>query len=161
MGTNKVDFRMARLVAATVLCLGGTATAGEFHTDKFSNCQVFLGDAQLGLRPQWHGPCVNGNAHGVGVVRLFENGNFYGAFFGTLAGGKWQTGVLQTPTGYTAGTFIDNAVQSTDDRNVLIRAFDHGAMAANRLADDFASKGNHESAKYYREIARKLASQMD
>jgi hypothetical protein len=78
-----------------------------------------------------------------------------------MSDGRWTIGVFETPTGYAAGTFIDNERQDTDDRNVLIHAFDLGAQAATALAADFARKGNTASAAHYRDMADKLAGQMD
>lgn len=134
------------------------AAAADLVTDRTGGCRI---EAPDGLAPQWHGACRDGLAEGRGVVRLFAAGQFRSAFFGTVAGGRWRFGVHATDTGYAAGAFEAAAPLPSEDRNTLIRAFDEAAAAAEDLAETFARAGNAASATHYRDVAARLAGQMD
>lgn len=149
------------LIAAALLVSGGPTLAADYRLDPQSGCSVYLADDQTQWQAHWHGACRDGKAQGLGVVRLFENGQFYGAFFGQVAKGQWKNGVFRTPTGDIAGMFQNNHALPTDDRNDLIRAFDIAAQAATALSNEFQRAGNKASAAHYRQVAENLLNTLD
>lgn len=149
---------VAALAAGLALVAPAPAAAADLVTDRTGGCRI---EAPADLAPQWHGACRDGLAEGRGVVRLFTAGQVRSAFFGTVAEGRWRFGVHATDTGYAAGTFEAAAPVPSDDRNTLIRAFDEAAAAAEDLAETFARAGNGASAAHYRDVAARLARQMD
>lgn len=110
---------------------------------------------------RWTGGCQDGNAHGLGVLRAYVGGRASRLFFGRLQAGRLVIGVVELPEGYVAGEFRDGRPLDSDDRALIIKAFDEAQAAARLAADEFQQAGNGASARYYRDKARQLARQMD
>lgn len=110
---------------------------------------------------RWTGACVDGHAHGLGVLRAYAGHRASRLFFGRLQAGRLLIGVVDLPEGYVAGEFRDGRALDTDDRNLILKAFNEAQAAARLAADHFSQAGNAASASYYRDKARQLAQQMD
>lgn len=120
-------------------------------------------------RLSWLGSCRDGFAQGSGVVlREFEEdlGLEPERFYGSVKNGYLNVGVVETSTGYSAGTWAHGALapEMTDDiaqRNVVIHAFEVAAAAASTVSKSFAKKGDTTSSRFYAERARHLREQLD
>lgn len=110
---------------------------------------------------KWKGACQAGVAEGLGVLLAYDKGRLAEAFYGRVRKGQPEFGVVETADGYLAGRFMDGKLITNDDRNTLIRAFREGASAALVASESFKRKGNQVSAKYYKDAAERLQSQMD
>ena len=114
----------------------------------------------------WIGRCRNGFADGSGVILEVVEGAEPERFYGRVQGGYLSVGVLQTPSGFMAGTWANGALADTlaDDvaqRNTVIAAFEAAANAATSVSKSFAKKGDAKASQYYAEQAKLLREQMD
>lgn len=110
---------------------------------------------------RWEGACVKGQAQGRGVLRGLQDGKLQRAFYGCMAGGHVVFGVLELPGGFKAGEFHHGQLRNSDDRALLMRAFDEASAAARDAAARYRKAGNAASARYYQDKAKQLAEQMD
>jgi hypothetical protein len=110
---------------------------------------------------QWIGPCLSGVADGAGVLKHYDGGRLRESFFGAFKAGEAEIGVIDTAAGFVAGRFDRGVVIDTQDRNILIQAFDAAGKAARNAGDMFDRQGNAQSAAFYRLQAEKLARQME
>jgi hypothetical protein len=110
---------------------------------------------------QWLGACANGMGNGLGALKYYADGSLRETFLGELRDGYPVIGVIDKGAGYVAGRFVGGKVQETDDRNEILKAFRVASRAAEAVSESFARKGNKASAAFYRDLAAKLASQMD
>jgi len=125
------------------------------------SCKAEAPDSWRGYAVRWEGPCESGTAEGLGALRAYQNQRVVEAFYGRLKAGQISFGVMETPGGYLAGRFVGGHLVKDDDRNTIISAFREGASGAMAASESFGRKGNESSARYYKEIAERLASQMD
>ena len=143
------------------------ASAAAFATSKNTNCKLFVQPQELKLSLNWHGPCRNGFAHGLGVIRYQRGVEVTSVFYGILKDGFWETGVLDNRKGYIAGRFERNTLlvslnsEGVQDRNVILQAFRTAEKAAIKLSKEFERQKNSASAKHYLAESQKLAQQMD
>jgi hypothetical protein len=110
---------------------------------------------------RWHGACLKGRADGLGVLRHLSGSKVDRVFYGRLKSGVPSLGVIEIDGGFIAGEFRDGVVADSQDRNIIIRAFDEASKAAKSAASRFERDGNKASATHYRERAKALANQMD
>ncbi|WP_420138005.1 hypothetical protein [Sphingomonas sp.] len=106
----------------------------------------------------WLGPCRNGVAEGLGVVRI-QHQLDWSLFLGRVAGGKPVTGALYlTPQNLVAATRFDSAghVVSGDNPAADHQAFLLGAAVAKQAAVHFTAEKNARSAAFYARIAASL-----
>ncbi len=152
--------RLAHLVLALFIgVVPGLGYCQASATNK--SCKLVAPDSWRGYLVQWEGPCEAGIAEGLGVLRAYENKKVVEAFYGRLKAGTPSFGVMETADGYMAGRFLSGHLVKDDDRNTIIRAFREGASGAIAASESFKRKGNQASARYYKEIADRLSSQMD
>jgi hypothetical protein len=153
---------MKTLMLFLSLIITANASA-DFSKSQNTKCKIFTTPSQSKLKPNWHGPCKNGFANGLGVIRNLKGSNVDSIFYGVLENGLWASGVYETQGGYRAGQFKNNELVSAQevDRNVIIRAFDTAAKAATQLSKEFEQQGNMASYKHYKAEAEKLSQQMD
>jgi hypothetical protein len=111
---------------------------------------------------RWSGGCsADGIADGYGVLRAYSNSKVVESYFGELRRGRLYVGVIETPSGYVAGKFVDGKPLGNQDRNDLIAAFNIAAKAARQMSEVFRRKGDKAAFHYYSEKARILQEQMD
>ena len=111
---------------------------------------------------RWDGACAGSQADGLGVLKEQQGAAVKRMFLGRAAKGELALGVVDIPDeGYMAGRFSAGKLQPTDDRQLIIQAFDEAAKAATAAADRFEKAGNAGSAKFYRAKAKALREQMD
>jgi hypothetical protein len=110
---------------------------------------------------RWSGDCRDGLAQGRGVLRVYAGGQLRGSYFGRVAAGQPQLGVIERPDGFVAGRFEAGRVLQDGDRNILIEAFDEASAAARQLAGVYRQAGNGASSRYYENKAEQLARQLD
>ena len=106
----------------------------------------------------WLGPCRNGVAEGVGVLRI-QHKLDWSLFLGRAAGGKPVTGTLYlTPQTPVAATRFDGAghVVSGESPAADHQAFLLGAAAAKAASARFAAEKNARSAAFYARLAADL-----
>jgi hypothetical protein len=125
------------------------------------SCKVDAPDSWRGYSVQWEGPCESGIAEGLGALRAYQNQKVVEAFYGKVKAGQISFGVMETSDGYLAGKFVSGHLVKDQDRNTIISAFREGASGATAASESFSRKGNESSARYYKKIADRLASQMD
>jgi hypothetical protein len=150
-----------------LMLIAVAASAADFTTSKNTKCKLFVQPSELTLSLNWHGPCQNGFAHGLGVVRYQRGAEVTSVFYGILKEGYWDSGVLDIKKGYVAGRFEKNKSvtslnsEGVEDRNVILQAFRTAAQAALELSTEFEKQNNKASAKHYKDESEKLAQQMD
>lgn len=110
---------------------------------------------------RWFGPCPGGAADGLGVLRSYLNGKPGPAFYGRMAKGALDVGVVEDEGGFAAGKFVGGEPQQGGDRQTLIKAFDIAAKAARAAAAQFRAENNAGSANLYEAKAKQLERQMD
>lgn len=111
---------------------------------------------------RWDGACVGPQADGLGVLKEQQGAAVKRMFLGRVAKGELSLGVVDIPDqGFAAGRFEQGKLVPTDDRQLIIKAFDEGARAATAAAERFEKAGNAASAKFYRAKAKELREQMD
>jgi hypothetical protein len=102
-----------------VLCLGisiparaqeeDQAKPAEWIADPRTGCKVWNNYPQDGDEISWDGPCVDGLAHGKGVLRWFADGENYETDEGEFRRGKMHGHVIaRDDTGTFEGEFRDN-----------------------------------------------------
>lgn len=111
---------------------------------------------------RWDGACAADKADGLGVLKEQQGAAVKRMFLGRVAKGELALGVIDIPDqGYMAGRFEQGKAVPTDDRQLIIQAFEEAAKAASAAADRFEKAGNTGSAKFYRAKAKALREQMD
>jgi hypothetical protein len=106
----------------------------------------------------WLGPCRNGVAEGVGVLRV-QHQLDWSLFLGRAAGGKPVSGALYlTPQTLVAATRFDGAGHVVSGENPAAdhQAFLLGAAAAKQAAAHFGGEKNARSAAFYTRLATSL-----
>lgn len=133
-------------------------------------CEPAMGACTVATPPEgwagpaarWDGSCSGTMAEGLGVLKEYQGAAVRRIFFGRAEKGELALGVVDIPDeGYAAGRFDHGKLVPTDDRKVILAAFDAAAQAASRAAEGFDKAGNAESAKFYRAKAKALREQMD
>ncbi|MCW7540753.1 hypothetical protein OOT46_23315 [Aquabacterium sp. A7-Y] len=125
------------------------------------HCQFVVPQGWSGYTVRWEGACAKGRASGSGVLRALEKQQVKEVFYGRLAEGAPQIGVIEKPEGLVAGEFKQGAAVPTDDPGVTVKAFREAEAAALQAASRFKASGNEASGRFYREKAEMLRSQMD
>lgn len=111
---------------------------------------------------RWDGECTDGLANGLGVLKEQQGTTVQRSFFGRVEKGELVLGVIDTPDqGFSAGQFTQGRVQPTDERQVLIDAFEVAAQAAGAAATRFEQAGNKASAQFYRGKEQTFHQQLD
>lgn len=110
---------------------------------------------------RWTGDCRAGLAQGLGTLRAMQGNKVVRTFYGRLKDGQPVLGVIERDGGFQAGRFEGGAVVQDGERNTLIQAFDEARAAADAVALRHQASGNPASARYYRQKAAQLASQID
>jgi hypothetical protein len=153
------------LPAQTVAVSEQVNAAAKIAPATTSACSFTQLAAFEGRMVKWEGECAEGRARGSGVLRAYPTpGSREGGvliFFGMLDHGDPKLGVIETNDGYVAGEFAAGRPLPSEDRNVLIRAFDQAAQAAKLVSQRFEAKGNKDSAAFYAKKAQRLLQQMD
>jgi hypothetical protein len=158
---RSLKFPKATLLSTTALLIYGLSFSSS-SLAKTALCKVLRPPGvDSKVTADWRGDCKNGTATGLGVARYLNGGKVETAFYGQVKDGAWEFGVYDTNSGYIAGHFKDNQLVPSDDRNVTIQAFETASKAATELSKKFEKQGNKASAKYYKDVAGKLAGQMD
>lgn len=161
--------RILLFFAGVAIALGYGAhafgEAGPLLVDRVSGCQLRLGTALPGNTAHWTGPCRNGLADGLGLLRVYGRRDGAAAisatFYGEMVAGSIVFGVVDTGEGYLAGRFEDGRFQDSDDFNTRLRAFRTASSAARAASARFAQDGNANSAAYYRRMAARLDMQIE
>ena len=95
------------------------------------------------------------------MLKHLVDGRLRESFFGRFEAGEAVIGVIDAPGGYIAGRFANGGVIASQDRNLVIQAFDAASQAAMSVSASFKRNANASSAAFYRRQASKLARQMD
>jgi len=142
--------------------------AGDRRTEGRPGCRFERPEVwPAGSGPvSWIGRCRNGFADGSGVILEIVEGAELERFYGRIQGGYLSVGVLQTPSGFMAGTWANGALadplaNDVAQRNTLIAAFRAAADAATSVSKSFAKKGDPGASRYYAKQAKLLREQMD
>lgn len=98
------------------ICLGiGVAAQAQedrppgWIADPRTDCKVWNNYPQDDDEIEWTGPCVNGMAHGKGLLRWFSNGEEYEVDEGEFREGKLNGhAIARDDTGTFEGAFRDN-----------------------------------------------------
>jgi hypothetical protein len=140
--------------------------ASDRRSDGQPDCHIERPAVWTAGRVSWLGSCSEGFADGIGVILNEVEGGEPERFYGRVDHGHLSVGVLQTASGYIAGTWVQGtrAVALPDDvaqRNVLISAFQAGATAATSVSQSFAKKSDAQSSRFYAKQAKLLRDQMD
>ncbi|MDQ2668036.1 MAG: hypothetical protein M3Z05_18840 [Gemmatimonadota bacterium] len=114
----------------------------------------------------WIGNCRSGFANDSGVIVMVVKGAEPERFYGRVQDGHLRVGVLQSPNGFMAGTWVNGALAAAlaDDvaqRNALIAAFRVAANAATSASNSLAKKGDATASRYYAKQAKLLHEQID
>ncbi len=114
----------------------------------------------------WIGNCRNGFADDSGVIVMVVKDAEPERFYGHVQDGHLRVGVLQSPNGFMAGTWVNGALAAAlaDDvaqRNALIAAFRVAANAATSASNSLAKKGDATASRYYAKQAKLLHEQID
>lgn len=133
-------------------------------------CQPSLAACNVTTAPEgwaagsarWDGACAGAQADGLGVLKEQQGASVKRMFLGRVQKGELSLGVVDIPDqGFAAGKFEQGKLVPTEDRQLIIKAFDEAARAATAAADRFEKAGNAASAKFYRGKAKELREQMD
>ena len=139
---------------------GPDAAASGIWAGK-KNCQFLLPPDWAGRETTWFGSCVQGKAHGQGVLRASKGGADVLLYMGSLDHGTLDVGVIDCSGGYIAGQFKGGRLLPDLNRNVIIEAFDKASAAALSYSRHFAKMGNKASAAFYLKKSKMLEEQMD
>ncbi len=126
----------------------------------------FVAPASLGDGPKsWIGSCPGGSeakATGIGMLRT-RNGDKPGpAFYGEMRAGVPIIGVVDDGNGYQAGLFANGDIGLGDqEKQDVTDSFEFAVIAAKRVSEHYAAQKNAASAKYYKDVAKKLDKQLD
>jgi hypothetical protein len=155
MNSNSISFLRRLVVASAIACAACEPAIGA--------CTVATPpDGWAGASARWDGGCSGAVAEGLGVLKEYQGSAVKRIFFGRADKGELALGVIDIPDeGYAAGRFEHGKLVPTDDRKVVLAAFDAAAQAASRSAEGFDKAGNAESAKFYRAKAKAMREQMD
>ena len=148
------------LVIGMAVMHAGCSSAASRPTE---SCSTVVPAQIRGPQPRWLGDCTAGKAAGVGVLRV-GSGTSFGFFFGRVAAGKPQTGLIMLRDGNMMeiqGVTTSGAVIPTDglDMRQGNRAWADAAAGARLVARRFAASGNAGSSAYYARWARKIETQ--
>jgi hypothetical protein len=135
------------------------AASGSWAGKK--DCQFLLPPDWAGRETTWFGSCVQGKAHGQGVLRASKGGADVLLYMGSLDHGALEVGVIDCSDGYIAGQFNGGKLLPDLDRNVVIEAFNKASAAALSNSRHFAKMGNKASAAFYVKKSKMLKEQMD
>lgn len=147
----KSNSRWLSLLAALLL-LCGSAQA---------QCAFQVPSGWSPSQTRWDGPCANGSADGLGVLKELAGAQVTRLFYGLLKQGQLERGVIEQTDGYIAGRFKEGQLLPGSERRDILDAFDIAAKAAQQAADRFRQAGNTASAKFYADKAKRLKEQMD
>lgn len=109
----------------------------------------------------WDGPCKEGKAHGLGVLRAYKKGATTLLFFGNLEQGELRLGVIEGSDGYIPGPFHEGKPLPDAEHNAIIAAFRVASEAAKAYSQRLTQAGNKSSAAFYAKKAKELEQQMD
>ena len=153
---------IAVVVATAALALGASCTAIG-ATPKAVSCQAEAPIVEhfSWKRPwRWLGECPGGRAEGLGVLRMGDGQEGTTLFFGRMHAGRPVAGYLDKGTIILAYAFTPAGVAiepdssyNMDQRHSVFVLGSRAAMATSRW---FAARGNHASARWYREQAREI-----
>lgn len=103
---------------------------------------------------RWVGACLQGHAHGYGVLRHFVDGKVGSVFYGRLEKGAIKVGAIDLGGSYQAGDFAKGQlIEREADFEGRFRGLEEAAKAAKAAAVRYEKEGNKASAKYYRNQA--------
>lgn len=150
------------LLAVPALAQPADPRAADLQAqDKATGCRVLLRPDWRGLAPRWSGPCPDGSATGLGVLRLYDPVGMRSTYYGEMDRGTLSLGVIDAGNGYIAGRFVNGTPVPVEDRNVVITAFQRASEAARAMSEMFRQQKNAGSASFYAGKAERLANQMD
>ncbi len=143
-----------RLLAAVLVTVPSPAVAAP-------SCVVGT-IADLPGPARWLGPCADGRAEGLGVLRTGPAAPF-GFFAGRMAGGRAGAGLIVRPDGlFEVAVGFDATGQPlpTDSLHPERQdaVFKLAATAARTTADRFARAGNRGSADFYRHLSQQITA---
>jgi hypothetical protein len=110
---------------------------------------------------RWDGECRDGHAHGLGVLKEYQQQKALRFFFGRLEHGELKLGVIDQPEGYLAGKFVKGAPVPAEDSQQTVSAFAEAETAANEAAGRFRKADNLEAARFYAAKSKALREQLD
>ncbi|MET0389218.1 MAG: hypothetical protein ABW321_24815, partial [Polyangiales bacterium] len=115
---------------------------------------------------RWEGGCKDGKADGRGVLRAYQGAEVKQFFFGEMARGYPKFGVLESEGGFSFGNFAGGKIipeepVGSDGVSVSVVAFQAAVAAAKQVSETFEAAGNHASASFYAEKAKRLAQQIE
>lgn len=125
-----------------------------------ANCRFAALKGWEAFAVQWEGPCAHGRATGSGVLRAYGKAGPTQFFFGRIEAGEPRFGVMEAEGGLGPGEFRHGSLVPTDDRGLMIRAFEEAEKAAKQAAARFEARGNAASARFYRARAASFAEQL-
>lgn len=157
-GRRRTAGRASAVASAWVLFCAAVVDA---HAHRAAVCDVKPPDGWQQAVTRWDGPCRNGAADGLGVLKEIDGPKVRRLAFGRFEQGELRLGVIEEDGGFRAGRFQRGQVVPSEDRQTLIDAFNEGAKAADQVSARFKSVGNKASAGFYRHKAEALRSQMD
>lgn len=109
----------------------------------------------------WDGPCRNGHAHGLGVLKDFAGKEINHAFFGRLKNGELALGAIDQPAGYIAGTFSSGKLVASDEQQSTINGFREAEKAAVQVLDRFKKAGYSAAINIYQKKLKRLRQQIE
>lgn len=151
---------LAVAACATTPASAGPAAHGPWQgTDR---CR-FVAPASLGTAAQvnWIGACRAGKAHGLGMLRPRGAGAADIAFYGRVAAGVPDLGIIDLPSGYKAGRLHDGDIVTGSDMDERDSAFEVAAAAATAASRHYRGRGNAASARYYAQKAQAFLTQIE
>lgn len=157
-----LSVRMA-MFSATIL-MSASALASELHwsKDPSTQCSFVAPQALTDASKYWIGPCPDGKASGIGMIRARKGSEAGAAFYGEVKEGVPVIGVVDLNGAYQAGRFSgrdlgqgDIVWQDTQD------SFEAAVRAAHNVSEHYALANNKASADYYRTVAKQLKTQLD
>ena len=143
------------------LVIGLLLTTCATHAQSRSECAVSAPSGWVAAALRWDGDCSAGHADGLGVLKELDGKGIKRLFFGQLAHGELQLGVIDQPDGYVAGRFEHGSAVPSGDRQTMISAFKQAAAAADAVAQRFGKAGNKASSQFYAAKAKALREQVD
>jgi hypothetical protein len=158
---GRIEIRLLKAVVVLGFACGVTLThvqAQALETDRTSGCR-FLRPAELASGATvWFGECRNNLANGAGVLRVTVAGTQAHFFFGTMASGRPQRGVVTQDTNddVIAWRFDGTHAAEPIDRAQTAEVYAAAAAGAAEAAKRFEAKGNTSSSKYYGNWSRTL-----
>ncbi|MES2888497.1 MAG: hypothetical protein V4739_10855 [Pseudomonadota bacterium] len=112
------------------------------------------------LSVQWIGDCHDTYADGPGVLKVRADGPVQ-AFYGQLARGEAQTGVLEGPQGLQAGRMVNGELVPAKTKAEQSAAWRSGVEAARKTSTYFRSAGVQQAADAYAQAAERMAQRQN